>query len=77
MLNRLNAMAPGAKMMLTAFLFTAVFGAFHLVKGVTTLHIHLIIGGNVSTAASVLMILICWHCGSRDDQDERTEDCGK
>ena len=71
MLKRLNSMPLGARLLLAVFLFTTAFSAFHLVKGVATLNVHLIVGGTVFTAASVLLTLICWHGGSGDDPDER------
>ena len=42
MLNQVKSMPPGATLMLTVFLFAAAFSAFHLVKGVATLNVHLI-----------------------------------
>ena len=61
-------MPPGTKLLLAVFLFTAAYSAFHLVKGVATLNIHLIIGGVIFTAVSVPMILICWHAQPDDDE---------
>ncbi|MCY4556506.1 MAG: hypothetical protein OXF79_09045 [Chloroflexi bacterium] len=77
MLNRLKSMPPGATLLLAVFLFAAAFSAFHLVKGIATLNVHLIVGGTVFTATSLLLTLICWHGSSRDDQDDRTKDYGK
>ena len=77
MLNRLKSKPPGATLLLAVFLFAATFSAFHLVKGIATLNIHLIVGEAAFAAASIVLILICWHGSSRDDQDERTEDYGK
>ena len=70
-------MSRGATLLLFVFLFAATFSAFHLVKGIATLNVHLIVGETVFAAASVLPALICWHGRSRDDQDERTKDYGK
>ena len=68
MLKRLNSIPRGARLLLVVFLFTAAYSAFHLAKGVATLNIHLIIGGVIFTAISILLILICWHTQPDDDE---------
>ena len=75
MLKRLKSMPPGAKLLLAVFLFTAAYSAFHLVKGVALLNVHLIIGGLFFTAVSIPMILICWHSrAGGDDAATRERD---
>ena len=76
MLKRLKSMPPGAKLLLAVFLFTAAYSAFHLVKGIALLNVHLIIGGAIFTAASMSLVLICWHSRAADGDDAATREGG-
>ena len=76
MLKRLKSMPPGTKLLLAVFLFTAAYSAFHLVKGVALLNVHLIIGGAIFTAVSIPMILICWHSRADGGDDAATRERG-
>ncbi len=67
MLKRLKSMPRGTKLLLAVFLFAAAYSAFHLVKGVALLNVHLITGGLFFTAVSIPLVLICWHGRSSGD----------
>ena len=63
-------MLPGTKLMFAVFTFTTGGSVFRLTQDIAQLNPHLIMGGIVCTAVSVLLTLICRH-GRDSDQSGR------
>ena len=63
-------MPPGAVLMFAVFTFTTGCSVFRLTQDIAQLNPHLIMGGIVCTAVSVLLTLICRH-GRDSDQSGR------
>lgn len=66
-LSRLKSLPRGNRL-LAVLVFTAAFSAFHLVKVVILLHVHLLIGGFIFAAVSIPVVLICWQGRNSDNE---------